>query len=216
MPGKRKQARKSAPKRAKPEKREAAAPREKGEISTQQREAEKTWGEIKEPCPYLKLPPGERKEALGIDGFCGHMLNGASLRSIARWLQIDPAPLLRWLVSDQIRLTLYNEARKAQAEMWAEQILEIASEPVPTDVFGRLDSAAVNDKRLRVDALKWIASKRHPAAYGERVAIDQPPPRELPPEVAVQRITFLLKKANVAVLQAVGGVGDAARLEPPQ
>ena len=37
---------------------------------------------------------------------------------------------------------------------------------------GRVDSAAVQHQRLRVDARKWLLSKIVPKVYGDRVAVD--------------------------------------------
>jgi hypothetical protein len=37
---------------------------------------------------------------------------------------------------------------------------------------GRVDSAAVQHQRLRVDSRKWLLSKIVPKIYGDRVALD--------------------------------------------
>ena len=62
----------------------------------------------------------------------------------------------------------YARARQARAEVYAEQIMEIVDEPAPVLENGATDSGYVADKRLRMDARKWIASKLLPRVYGER------------------------------------------------
>lgn len=56
--------------------------------------------------------------------------------------------------------------------MLAEEILELADAPIPTDNDGRMDSAAVQAARLRVDARKWIAAKLKPKRYGDRQTLE--------------------------------------------
>lgn len=50
----------------------------------------------------------------------------------------------------------------ARSEKLADEIVGIADDPL-------LDP---NDKRIRVDARKWIASKLKPKKYGDRIAHD--------------------------------------------
>lgn len=95
------------------------------------------------------------------------------------------ATVMRWLHDDDHKgfRDSYVRAREAQADFYAEQIIEIADEECATikhgdgeektDVEVVFDSAAVARNRLRVDARKWYASKVAPKKYGEKLALGQ-------------------------------------------
>lgn len=75
------------------------------------------------------------------------------------------------LNSNDKNAQLYAHAKELQCTAKYEQLNEIANEPLPTTASGSLDSAAVQDKRLRIDTLKWELSKLIPKKYGEKVDI---------------------------------------------
>ncbi|MCZ4321442.1 hypothetical protein O4H56_05250 [Pseudomonas anguilliseptica] len=94
--------------------------------------------------------------------------------------------VLRWLGDDAMAAfrMQYACAREAQADLLAEQILDIADEEctmVRADKHGSndddgeghtevvFDSTAVARNRLRVDARKWLASKMAPKKYGDKL-----------------------------------------------
>ena len=60
--------------------------------------------------------------------------------------------------------THYARARALRTERWAEEIIELADEPIAPG-----DNAAVQCARLRVDTRKWLMSKLAPRKYGDRV-----------------------------------------------
>jgi hypothetical protein len=62
----------------------------------------------------------------------------------------------------------YARAKDDRAHKLAEEIITLADAPIREDADGRLDSAEVNQRRLQVDARKWIASKMLPKTYGDR------------------------------------------------
>jgi hypothetical protein len=68
---------------------------------------------------------------------------------------------MRWLGENAHFRERYARARECQAEVFADSITLIAD--------GEGDP---NDKRVRIDARKWIASKLLPKKYGDRVLHD--------------------------------------------
>jgi hypothetical protein len=56
----------------------------------------------------------------------------------------------------------YAQAKLIQADLFAEQIIDICDEP-------QLTSEAIQQARLRVDTRKWLTSKLIPKIYGDRV-----------------------------------------------
>ena len=83
--------------------------------------------------------------------------NGESLRQVARTEGFPPEATIRnWIRSDQELATQYAQARALQIEFWADEVRDEAFR----------DDLEPNDRRVRVDALKWLLSKLKPDRYG--------------------------------------------------
>jgi len=83
--------------------------------------------------------------------------NGESLRQVCRTEGFPPEATIRnWIRSDQELATQYGQARVLQIESWADEVRDEAFR----------DDLEPNDKRVRVDALKWLLSKLKPERYG--------------------------------------------------
>ena len=102
---------------------------------------------------------------------CALLASGMSLNKICK---IEGMPSMQtvfnWLAKYPEFLENYARAREAQADVYADEIIDITDEPakiVPTT--GAVDSADVAQKRLQVDARKWLASKLKPKKYGDKV-----------------------------------------------
>jgi hypothetical protein len=87
------------------------------------------------------------------------------------------ASVFRWLGLHKEFSDLYARAKEEAAELFAEEIVEIADEREGKAIMSDgqevavvFDSTAVARNRLRVDARKWVAAKLKPRKYGDRVA----------------------------------------------
>ena len=69
--------------------------------------------------------------------------------------------VLKWLQNNAQFQQVYAHAKRQQIEAMAEEIIDIS----------RDDSLDANDKRIRVDTLKWLLSKLMPRTYGDKVDI---------------------------------------------
>jgi len=69
--------------------------------------------------------------------------------------------VFRWLEQYAGFSELYARAREIQADMLADEILEIADSEIDT-----------NRARVMIDARKWLAGKLRPKKYGDRVELD--------------------------------------------
>ena len=56
--------------------------------------------------------------------------------------------------------------------MLASQVIDIADEKPPADLDAGQLSAWEQQRKARIDARKWFASKVMPRVYGDRVAVD--------------------------------------------
>jgi hypothetical protein len=92
---------------------------------------------------------------------CERIADGESLRKICADEVMPSRPTVRlWLSQQPAFLAQYTHAREEQADVYAERIVDEAE--AATD-------AAIG--RLRMDALKWAASKLAPKRYGDKLAL---------------------------------------------
>lgn len=75
-----------------------------------------------------------------------------------------------WIDKDKDLLDRYMRARDAQADLLADEIIEIAdhSEEDHTPFTG---GNVVNRDKLRIESRKWIASKLKPKKYGDKLDV---------------------------------------------
>jgi hypothetical protein len=165
------------------------------------------------PEPPPEQPKKKRRplDAEAFTDLCEWIASGKSLRSWATQTGYTDMGVIKWLQADpEGRLKMYREARRMQADAHIDQLIDLSDEPVPVNAFGSMDSAAVNDKRLRIDARKWIASKYHPGMYGERVAVEGTfKAEETPPDEIMKRIIGILATHGLRVVPAEPGTNEA-------
>lgn len=90
---------------------------------------------------------------------CRRLAGGESLRKIAEEPGMPTvAGVMKWLHEKEEFVEQYVRARESGIEAHIDGILDIADD-------GELDP---NDKRVRIDARKWIASKLLPKKYGDK------------------------------------------------
>lgn len=65
----------------------------------------------------------------------------------------------------------YDQAISDRADKLAEEIIELADAQMPEGLEGAMASAWVQQKRVQVDARKWVASKLKPKVYGDRLDV---------------------------------------------
>lgn len=86
----------------------------------------------------------------------------------------SPSTIFSWLTKYKEFSEQYARAKSLQAEVLADEIIDI-SDDGSNDLFFDDDGNAITNhdviarSRLRVDARKWLASKLAPKVYGDRV-----------------------------------------------
>ncbi|WP_206677976.1 terminase small subunit-like protein [Pseudomonas sp. OTU750018] len=108
---------------------------------------------------------------------CAYIADGMSLRNVCKQPGMpSTATVMRWLADDSkvAFRDQYAHAREAQADLLAEQILEIADyglNDTYVDDEGqvKVDHDVIARSKLRVDARKWLASKMAPKKYGDKL-----------------------------------------------
>ena len=123
---------------------------------------------VKMGAPVI-YPPNHPCWDIIIDG----IRNGGSLSLVLERNRGMPSGNL---VRDRIAKDLdfqarYEKALQDRADRLAEEILEISDSQPPEGLEPAAMSAWVADKRLRVDARKWVAAKLQPKRYGDRIDV---------------------------------------------
>lgn len=86
----------------------------------------------------------------------------------------DKVTIYRWIAKIPEFCNQYTQAKKAQAELMVDEMIEIADQTV-FDTYvndeGKLvpDHEYMQRSRLRIDTRKWMACKLIPKVYGDRV-----------------------------------------------
>lgn len=117
------------------------------------------------------------------DTICGLIADGHSLREICRSEDMpDKATVLRWLGDDRNTSfrDQYVRAREAQADHFAEEILEISDDGTNDwmvrqsgeDVIEVPNHEHISRSKLRVDSRKWLMSKLAPKKYGDKLDVE--------------------------------------------
>ncbi len=106
------------------------------------------------------------------EAICAALADGMSLRALCAQPDMPGmTTVMRWLADPskpEFRLQ-YAHAREAQADLLAEEILEIAdgcSHTISKDGCIETNRELIARARLRIDSRKWLASKVAPKKYG--------------------------------------------------
>jgi hypothetical protein len=102
--------------------------------------------------------------------------DGGTLRGSAAELGTSTTTLKRWLREDEDLRAHYACAREDQADSFADEIIETSRDA----------SLDPNDRRVRIDALKWAAGKRKPKVYGDKVVLGGDP--DAPVSVKIEAV----------------------------
>lgn len=110
---------------------------------------------------------------------CDRLASGQTLREICRGDAMpDQTTVYRWIrVHDEFR-NQYALAREAQADTWADEILEISDDGSndwmernhgDNDPVEVANHEHISRSKLRVEARKWLMGKAAPKKYGDRI-----------------------------------------------
>ena len=149
------------------------------------------------------------------DAICEHIAHGKSLVSYC--LQ-DGAPsyraVMRWLEANETFRQNYAQAREAQADYLAEEIVQIADDGLndtyEVDGETRTNQDVVARSRLRVDARKWYAARMAPKKYGDKVQAEVTGANGGPIEH-----THTVSDSTERLLADLSGIGANRQPAPP-
>ena len=128
-------------------------------------------------------------DEIGIDTVCDRLSGGESITQIAKSLKIAQSSLSKWIALDENRSARAREARNASADAYADKAEEAL-------LFAPPEQIEISRARELASHYRWMASKRRPAEYGERIQQDITATVEMKQEDVDARIAELLAKAN--------------------
>lgn len=92
------------------------------------------------------------------------MREGLSFRKAAKAEGVPMQTVQGWIAADEDLAGQYARAREEGHEAMADEIRELADKPAA-------DAVEAAQRRLQVDARKWLLSKQAPKRYGDKVEI---------------------------------------------
>lgn len=106
----------------------------------------------------MKIPQDER-----IEQICSWVAEGMTVRKIAEELGITAGRVIHIVSANEEASKLYSRARDAASDIFEADIIEAAQGVTPN---------TAGADRVKIDALKWVAARRSPAKYSERIQQD--------------------------------------------
>jgi hypothetical protein len=97
-----------------------------------------------------------------VDSLCEQVAEGKTLRQISASMKLSVGMLLK-MVADSPYSEQYTRARESAADLFEADIITAAMAVTP-------ETAAAD--RVQIDALKWVAGRRAPKKYGDRIQQD--------------------------------------------
>lgn len=91
---------------------------------------------------------------------CAAVAEGKTIRQIAVQHSVSAGSIIVWLTDTPAHTEQYARARDAAADLFETDIIEAAMCVSP-------ETAAAD--RVKIDALKWVAARRAPKRYSERL-----------------------------------------------
>ena len=101
-----------------------------------------------------------REEVTKIISLMG--ISGNTIKSICRMKSIDKDSVWEMITSDTSLMDAYNNAKKLQLGIIADEMLDIIDYPLVND-----SSTEISNRKLQIETRKWILSKLMANVYGE-------------------------------------------------
>jgi len=117
---------------------------------------------------FRRIEDGEsnRKICSGSDGMPSYDL-------FKKWMRENPDLITQYAHSKQLSAEAFEEKAIATAEDDTDDIIFVECETKDGITSKRvINHEAINRSRLKVDTYKWVASKRDPKKYGDKLGLD--------------------------------------------
>lgn len=127
----------------------------------------------------------QEQREMWLDVICSLVAEGQTIRQIAKEIGVSAGRVIAIATSTPAAVEQYSRARDAAGDIFEADIHAAAEACTP-------ETAAAD--RIRIDALKWIAARRAPKRYGDRVKQEISGPEGQPLEVGGAVLEALARK----------------------
>jgi len=110
---------------------------------------------------------------------CEMVAEGKTMRQISASLGFSLGSMLRWTTLPE-HVEQYTRARESAADIFETDIIEAALSCGPE---------SASSDRVKIDALKWVAARRAPKKYGDRITHGGDPDAPINHQVGIT-VTF--------------------------
>lgn len=90
---------------------------------------------------------------------CVRVANGETIQQIATHYSVSVGTIINWSTKDE-NVEQYTRAREAAADLFESKIITRAE---------KVTSETAAADRVAIDALKWVAARRAPKKYGDKI-----------------------------------------------
>ena len=97
-----------------------------------------------------------------VDTICEQIAMGRSLVNICAELDLSYSQVMVWLQKYPDFTDKYARAKEAQADWYADEMLSVIDN-------AKSDRNEIERAKVKIEALKWIASKLKPKKYGDKL-----------------------------------------------
>ncbi|MEN2402283.1 hypothetical protein GKZ90_0021015 [Flavobacterium sp. MC2016-06] len=128
---------------------------------------------------YKKYTEEERQET--VERVCDEIANGAAVTTVLKDNSIVSwSTFQKWLKANPVHKELYQDAQRQRETFLFEQMLAIAFSESPKSIKkyknGELVETivkdSVEDRRLKINVIKYTLAKMNPNKFGERVIVE--------------------------------------------
>lgn len=129
---------------------------------------------VYKPTPIAKRNKGgrppkyswEQKVAL-VEKVCDLIATGDLVLLACQEAGIRKEIFYKWVHNHPEFEHCYTRALSLRTTVFAENVLELVLQPLPTNAFGNTDTGAVALRRLQMDTVRWYVGKINPKKYGK-------------------------------------------------
>lgn len=128
---------------------------------------------------YRKYTEEEKQDA--VRRICDDIATGSPLTvTLQTYGVVSPSTFTMWLKKNPEYNAMYKEAQKHRENFLFDEMMRIAFTESPKEtkkyrngeLVETIVKDSVDDRRLKINTIKWMLGKMNPAKYGEKVVVD--------------------------------------------
>jgi len=108
----------------------------------------------------MSLPIDPEQVQADVDAICLMVADGKTLRQISTATGLSLGTILNRVSREPQHVEQYTRARETASDLFETDIIEAALASSP-------ETASAD--RVKIDALKWVAARRSPRKYGDKI-----------------------------------------------